>query len=85
MANTRIVIADDNPAIIDIFSELLRRESYEVWGALSGNEALNLVREKQSDVVILDEFATHTRIARWGNALTSHARPANVPPCMVRP
>ena len=51
---TRILVVDDDPELLGAFSELLRQEGYEVWGAENGQQGLNLAQEKYPDVVILD-------------------------------
>jgi PAS domain S-box-containing protein len=51
---TRILVVDDDPAIAEVFSELLRGEGYEVWSAENGQQGLKLTEERHPDVVILD-------------------------------
>lgn len=51
---TRILVVDDEPETVEVFSSLLREEGYEVWSVGSGQEALKLAKEKLPDVVVLD-------------------------------
>ena len=51
---TRILVVDDNPAILEIFSELLRIEGYEVWEAPNGTQALEITRARHPDLLLLD-------------------------------
>src|SRR5215475_4622392 len=50
----RIVVIEDDPAILRGLSDSLRFESYDVLTAANGEDGYRLVREKQPDLVILD-------------------------------
>ncbi|GAB4207374.1 MAG: response regulator [Roseiflexaceae bacterium] len=50
----RILVVDDEPAIVDMLSRFLKREGYEVVTARNGREALERVRESQPDLILLD-------------------------------
>jgi two-component system alkaline phosphatase synthesis response regulator PhoP len=53
--NTRtILIADDEPDILEIISYNLQAEGYEVITAKNGNEALELAKQHKPDLIILD-------------------------------
>jgi PAS domain S-box-containing protein len=51
---TRILVVDDEPAILKFFSMILRRAGYEVWEASNGQQCLQVTREKRPDLVLLD-------------------------------
>ncbi len=51
---SRILIIEDDPAILRGLSEVLRRESYDVLAATDGETGYRLVREKNPDLLILD-------------------------------
>ena len=51
---SRILVVEDDPAILRGLSETLKRESYEVLTAADGEAGYRLVREKSPDLVILD-------------------------------
>ena len=51
---TSILVVDDDPAILKIYSEILRAEGYEVWEASTGQEGLQAARERRPDLVLLD-------------------------------
>ena len=53
-APARILLVDDDAAYLQIYSELLRAEGYEVWEASSGQEGLRAARERRPDLVLLD-------------------------------
>jgi class 3 adenylate cyclase/CheY-like chemotaxis protein len=50
----RILVADDNPANVDILQTRLAVHGYEIVTASDGEEALALAREKQPDLILLD-------------------------------
>ena len=50
----RILIADDEPAVLEVFSMVLRRAGYEVWEASNGQQCLQMARERRPDLVLLD-------------------------------
>jgi PAS domain S-box-containing protein len=51
---TRILVVDDEPAVLEVFSMILRRAGYEVWGASNGRQCLQVTRERRPDLVLLD-------------------------------
>ncbi len=54
-AKTRtILIADDEPDILEILNFNLQSEGYEVINALNGNEAVSLAKLHKPDLIILD-------------------------------
>jgi len=50
----RILVVDDEPAIVDLLVYNLRRESYQVVVARDGQQAIDLARREQPDLIILD-------------------------------
>lgn len=51
---TRILLVDDDHGILDVFSYILRLEGYEVWEASTGQQALQIARERHPDLILLD-------------------------------
>jgi DNA-binding response OmpR family regulator len=54
MAGERILIVDDEPAIVDSLAYALRRDGYEVEAAGDGQVALDAARTRPFDLVVLD-------------------------------
>ena len=50
----KILIADDEPDILEIIGFNLRKEGYEVYTAKDGNEALEKAKEVMPQLIILD-------------------------------
>jgi DNA-binding response OmpR family regulator len=51
---TKILVIDDDSAVTDLLSLLLRSQGFDVTATNSSTEGLNLVRESQPDLVVLD-------------------------------
>jgi two-component system, NarL family, sensor histidine kinase UhpB len=54
VATKRILVVDDDPDILSVYSRLLSRSGYEVWTASTGLEGLQVAREKHPDMALLD-------------------------------
>ena len=51
---TRILVVDDESALVELVRSYLEREQYEVQTAADGRTALDLARAAQPDLVVLD-------------------------------
>ena len=49
-----IMVVDDDEEILSMVSQALEQEGYDVATALDGNTALDMVRERQPDLMLLD-------------------------------
>lgn len=57
MANTRVIVADDNKELVLMISEFLKMNGYDVVAQFnSGNELLNYLSENSADLLLLDIF-----------------------------
>ena len=54
MADAKILIVDDDKKIVDLVTAYLKRDGYHVLAAYDGQQAIDLARHKQPDLVILD-------------------------------
>lgn len=50
----RVVYIEDEQEMIDLVRLILSRKGFEVLGANSGRDGLDLVRHKQPDLILLD-------------------------------
>ena len=50
----KILVVDDEPAIREIAGELLTNAGFEVLTAQDGEQAINLIKEKRPDLIVLD-------------------------------
>lgn len=50
----RILIVDDEPAVLEMLVDWLESDDHEVWSARDGYEGLGLLREVKPDLVITD-------------------------------
>jgi hypothetical protein len=51
---SRVLVADDDPDIVEMIARALTRRRYVVSRASTGEEALSLIREERPEVVLLD-------------------------------
>lgn len=52
--NQVVVCIEDEPTMIELVKLILTSKGFEVYGAMGGQEGLDLIAEKQPDVVLLD-------------------------------
>jgi len=50
----KVLVVDDNRGTVEILTDLLTAQGWEVAGALSGTECLEKVQQENFDVVMLD-------------------------------
>ncbi len=56
MMSRSILVVDDDKKIVQLVSLYLRREGYRILQAFDGQEALELARSQQPDLIVLDLF-----------------------------
>ncbi|RKY31479.1 MAG: diguanylate cyclase response regulator [Candidatus Omnitrophota bacterium] len=54
MEKQKILVVDDDPDILDVLEITLSQENYEILKALDGEEALEIIKSKNLDLVLLD-------------------------------
>ena len=54
MVQSRILIVDDDPDILDVLEITLSEGNYEILKAMEGEEALRIIKTKPLDLVLLD-------------------------------
>ena len=50
----RVLLVDDEPAAVDLLTQILQDEGYQVKGAYSGEEALRALEDSPQDIILLD-------------------------------
>jgi CheY-like chemotaxis protein len=50
----RVLIVDDDPAILNMLDELLQDEHYETLLATDGSEAVDIARDEKPDLILMD-------------------------------
>lgn len=68
----RILIADDEPDILEIIGYNLEKEGYEVIMAHDGQQAIDLAKAKKPDLIILDIMMPKKTGTEVCNILRSH-------------
>ncbi len=72
MANERILIADDEPQIVQLCVQLLSEQGYQVKGVTGGQEAIALLEAESFDLLVVDirmPDVDGLMVLRWGVAL----------------
>lgn len=70
----RILFADDELDLVEIFAEILREEGHEVRTSTDGVDALRAIREWRPDVAVLDVDMPGMTGASIAAALSSDGR-----------
>jgi len=50
----KVICIEDDPAMIDLVSLILKNRGFEVFGATSGQQGLELIASNHPDLVLLD-------------------------------
>lgn len=53
-SNTRILVVDDDKDFADVFSDILKTNHYDSQSCYSGQDAVNLVKKNDFDVLFVD-------------------------------
>jgi class 3 adenylate cyclase len=81
--NPLMLIVDDNEANRDILSRRLKREGYQVLVAENGQRALDMARERDLDLILLDVLMPQMDGIAVLRELKSDARLRHVPVVMI--
>lgn len=74
----RVLIVEDDPAMIMLLESMLEEEGYEVRSGL-GEKALQLAKEYHPDVVLLDVMMPVMNGLEWSNRAKSDPKLKNIP------
>ena len=77
MAERPILVVDDDPSILEVVSEILSDEGYDVATASNGAEALDTVERSSPSLVLLD--MRMPVLDGWGFARTLKDRQIQLP------
>lgn len=79
MANTTILIVDDEQDILDALSSILKRANYKVLSTTKGREAVDLAKKIIPDVIILDIMMPDMSGDEVATALSEYPSTAKIP------
>ena len=51
---SKLLLIDDDKLVLESFKAILRKEAYQVFGVKSGTEALELLKQKKFDLILVD-------------------------------
>jgi len=80
---TRILVVDDEPDIVYLVSQMLRKEGYEVETAYSGDEALRRLDEIKPDLILLDVMMPGTNGWETSRKIKSDPKHRMIPIAML--
>ncbi|MHB8883331.1 MAG: response regulator [Thermodesulfovibrionales bacterium] len=83
MSTKKILVVDDEPDIIELVSYNLNKEGFETVTALDGEEALNLIRSRIFDFVILDLMLPGMQGSELCRILRNDSKTRNIPIIML--
>jgi two-component system phosphate regulon response regulator PhoB len=83
MSRPRILLVEDDPALVELLVYHFKRAEFDVQVTADGEEALMIVREKTPDVVILDWMIEGTSGLEVCRRLRRLPETANVPIIML--
>ena len=83
MANTRVLVVEDEEALATLLEYNLRRENFDVALAADGEEALMKIEEFQPDIVILDWMLPRVSGIEVCRQIRSKAETKNLPIIML--
>ena len=65
MAEEKILVVDDDRDINKLISSYLKKENYKAFSAFNGNDALEIIKNENPDLIILDVMLPgHTKNER---------------------
>ena len=77
-SNNRILIVDDDPAIVNLLEGVLEDEGYEVRSAV-GERALQIAYDYRPNVVLLDVMMPNMNGLEWSNRAKSDPLLKDIP------
>ncbi len=83
MAAKRVLLAEDEPNIVESLSFLLERAGFEVSVAVDGRQALSCALENQPDVLVLDVMLPELDGYEVLRQLRADTRGKNLPVLML--
>lgn len=78
-----ILIADDEPDIVETLQFLVESEGYNCLTAFNGEDALNLAKEKRPDLIVLDVMMPKINGYKVSRLLKFDTKYKNIPVLMV--
>ena len=83
MANSRILVVDDDPALLQTISIVLKEQGYDVTTAEDGQRMLEALEQQAPDLLLLDVLMPHMDGFQLLERLKSDDRYSDIPVLMV--
>ena len=78
-----VIMADDEPDILELLAHLLNRHGYSVESTTDGEQVLELINQKRPDVILLDVHMGDTDGSELCKKLKRTDASKNIPVVMV--
>jgi CheY-like chemotaxis protein len=76
---SRILVVDDEPSILEVLTDVLGGEGYEVLTAANGREGLERLDETRPDLVLLDWMMPHVDGRQMLTRMRAHPQHSTIP------
>ncbi len=74
-----VLVVDDNPLIVNVITNLLTAENYQVFSASNGQEAFEMLNRKHVDVIICDVMMPQVDGYRFHHMVREQAEHCHIP------
>lgn len=79
----RIVCIEDEPEMIELVTLIMSRHGFEVFGAIGGQEGLEIIQKVKPDLILLDLMMPEMDGWQVFQTLRVNAETANIPVIIV--
>ncbi len=79
----KVLLVDDEAAIVEVFSEALKTAGFDVFTASNGNEGLAKARSQSPDIILLDQILPDINGNEILHALKQDPTTVNIPVAIV--
>ena len=83
MITKKILIVDDEPDLVELASYNLKKEGFTVFSAADGEEALQMIRGKHFDLIVLDLMLPGLHGIELCRILKNNPKTENIPFVML--
>jgi DNA-binding response OmpR family regulator len=83
MGKKRILVADDDPDILDVIKAILEHEGFHVTTARDGEQAYKLLRKRTYDAVVLDVIMPKVTGVKLLQVIRKSSRLKDVPAMLI--
>lgn len=79
VADTRVLVVDDDPAFLKYLEELFKRNDFSVLSASNGKQAIDIAIEQLPDLIVLDVMMPDMSGGMTAHHLSENIRTKDIP------